>query len=226
MARNTTGSNIRLGAFVFAGALFLVVMLYLVGRQENLFSSTFVLKARFPNVQGLQSGNNVRYSGIKVGTVKSVDIINDTTIEVVMRIEQKMQPYLHRNILAGVGTEGFIGNKVLNLSPGHGSAPPVEPGDIIASKRSVDADEMIETLEQTNRDVGVAAAHLRQTIAKLNTSTALWQLLNDQTLPANINASAANIRLATVKTRDMMNDLDQLVAGIREGRGSLGAMIT
>ena len=77
-------NNIKLGIFIIAGLFILVVSLYLIGKNQHFFGSNFVLKARFHNVEGLMPGNNVRFSGIQCGTVKDIEIINDTTIEVTM----------------------------------------------------------------------------------------------------------------------------------------------
>lgn len=70
-----TFHNVKLGAFVLSGLLFLVLLLYMIGKNEYLFGSTFELKATFSNVQGLAAGNNVRFAGIESGTVSKIDII-------------------------------------------------------------------------------------------------------------------------------------------------------
>ena len=72
---------VKLGVFVLAGLLFLVALLYLIGRNKNMFGSTYLLKSRFNNVQGLSEGSNVRYAGIQVGTVKSITILSDTAVD-------------------------------------------------------------------------------------------------------------------------------------------------
>jgi ABC-type transport system involved in resistance to organic solvents, periplasmic component len=59
-------NNVKLGAFVLSGLFLLILLLYMIGKNRNMFGSNFILKARFENVQGLKSGNNVRYAGIDV----------------------------------------------------------------------------------------------------------------------------------------------------------------
>lgn len=212
--------------FVIAGGVFLVILLYMIGRKENLFGSTFLLKARFGHVQGLMPGNNVRFSGIQVGTVKSVYILDDTTIEVVMRLETKMKKHLRKNAVASIGTEGFIGNKVVNILPSKDPAPAVDANDILASRRSVETDDMLRTLERTNADIGQVAADLKITIGRLKQSTAVWRLLNDESLPANLSASLRSIRSASLQTENMTMTLNEIVAGIQQGKGSLGQLLT
>ncbi len=219
-------NNIKLGTFVIAGLLFLILLLYMIGKNRNLFGSNYILKARFENVQGLKAGNNIRYSGIEVGTIKRVTILNDTLIEVVMLIDNKMKGIIRKNAVASIGTEGFVGNKVLNISPGKQSAIAAEEDDILSTKKAIDTDEMLRTLDKTNNDISIIAENLKTTIHNINSSDALWKTLNEKTLPDNIRLAVSNIRLAAARAANMVDDLHDLVSDVKNGKGSLGAILT
>lgn len=219
-------NNVKLGLFVSAGLLFLIIMLYMIGRDQNLFSRNLTLRARFANAAGLVAGNNVRYAGIQVGTVKKVKLVNDTTIEVVMLIEQKYQENIHKDALASIGTEGLIGNRIVSILPGKSGGPTVSDGDLIGTRKIVSTEEMMETLAVSNRNIADITAQLKSTVERINNSTALWALLNDESLPRDLAASARNIREATGKANRFVMDLQEIVEGVKEGKGSLGAIIT
>ncbi len=219
-------SNIKLGLFVMAGLLFLVILLYMIGKNRNLFGSTYLLKARFENVQGLVAGNNVRFSGIQAGTVKRLNILNDTVIELSMIIDTRFKPIIRKNAVVSIGTDGLVGNKVVNIAPAKVPAALAMPGDFLATRKSVNTDEMIQTLYNTNNDVAVIAASLKTTVQQINNSRGLWDLLNDRSIPQDIRISLANIRQATGKAGHMANDLQNLVMDIKEGKGSVGALLT
>ena len=53
-----TLNNFKLGIFVMAGLLFLIVLLYMIGKNRNMFGFNYVIKARFENVQGLKTELN------------------------------------------------------------------------------------------------------------------------------------------------------------------------
>lgn len=220
-----TLNNAKLGLFILSGLLFLVVLLYLIGKNQNLFGDTYELKARFENVQGLVPGNNVRYAGIEAGTVKSIRIVNDTTLEVTMVIEKSMNTIIRKNAVLSIGTEGIVGNKVINIIPSHEHAGLAAEGDVLVSRRSVDTDEMLQVLSQTNRDVALIAAGLKNTVERINNSKALWSLLDDQSLPANLRKSVINIRAATAKAVSMTEQLDMVIADMKEGKGSMGMLL-
>ena len=219
-------NNIRLGAFVLAGLVFLVVLLYLIGKNQNMFGSNFILKARFGNVQGLKAGNNVRYGGIDIGTVKKIDILNDTTMEVVMIIDDRMKSIIHKNALASIGTDGLVGNKVVNMLSGRGTSVVVEDGDLLLTRKQVNTDEMLETLDKTNNDISIIAAEMKSAIQRINKSEALWSLLDDKELPKNLKLSVRNIHVATIKANEMVNDLYTIVNNVKNGKGSAGMILT
>ena len=142
--------NFRLGAFVLAGTVLLVAALYFIGSKQNLFGSTFRITAKFYNVNGLQKGNNVRFAGINVGTVERVEIISDSTVNVVMLIEERVREYIKKNALASVGTEGLMGNKLVNINSSEDNSEPVKEGDILNTIKPIEMDDMARTLNVTN----------------------------------------------------------------------------
>ncbi|HJS53524.1 MAG TPA: MlaD family protein [Chitinophagaceae bacterium] len=223
---NRKFNNIRLGVFVLAGLLFLILLLYMIGKKRNMFGSNFLLKARFENVQGLRAGNNVRYSGIEVGTVKRVQIINDTVIEVDMIIDNKVKGIIRRNAVVSIGTDGFVGNKIVNIIPVKQAAAMAGDNDLLPSKKPVDTDEMIRTLYKTNNDISIISGELKNTVSRINNSTALWDLLNDKGLPKNLKASALNIRLATSRANEFVADLNEIIIDVKNGKGSVGALLS
>lgn len=219
-------SNVKLGTFVLGGLLFLVLLLYMIGKNKSLFGSTYVLKARFENVQGLVAGNNVRFSGIQAGTVKRVRIQSDTVIEITMIIDTKMKTIIRKNAIVSIGTDGLVGNKVVNIVPSGKPASLAVENDILASRKSVNTDEMLQTLYNTNNDIAVIASDLKTTVQQINNSSALWSLLNDKTIPQDFRISLANIRQATTKAGSMADNLHTIVMDVKKGKGSVGTILT
>ena len=218
-------NNVKLGAFVLGGLLFLVLLLYMIGRNQNLFGDTYELKARFENIQGLVTGNNVRFSGIQAGTVKKIKILNDTVIEVTMVMEKRMLSIIRKNAVVSIGTEGLVGNKVVNIVPAKTRAALAVEDDILVSKKAVSTDEMLQTLYNTNNDVAAIASSLKVTVQRINSSSALWNLLNDESIPRYLKISLSTIRLATARAGSMVNNLDAIVGDIKNGKGSLGEIL-
>lgn len=217
-------NHIKLGIFVSAGLLFLILLLYMIGKNQNLFGSTFVLKTRFDDVHGLVPGNGVRFSGINAGSVKSIAVLDDGTLEVTMLIRTKMKKYIHKNAQANLGTDGLMGNKLINISPVQSVAPVVEEGDVLANRKSVDTESMLTVLDQTNRDIATVASGLKTAIQRINASTALWDILNDKSIPNNLRKSLNNARKATDGANLLVHDVSLMVADVKSGQGSVGRL--
>ena len=227
MPARPASNYVRLGLFVAAGMACLLATLYLVGRQQNLFSKSLTVQADFRNVSGLLTGNNVRLGGIAVGTVKKIQIINDTTVRVLLSLNQDVRPFVRQNAVAVVGTDGLVGNTIINLSPGPGpAAPPVNPGDVLHTRTPVGIDAMLSTLDVSNKNLVGITRDLREITGKLNGSKALWELLNDQTLATSVHQSLRNVGAATRQLRDASQDVQALTKGIRQGRGPIGYLLT
>jgi len=219
-------NNVKLGFFVLAGLLIMIFSLYMIGKDTNMFGSNYTLKVRFENVHGLTSGNNVRYSGIQVGTVKRVKILSDTLIEVSMLIDTKMKQYIHKNDIVSMSTDGLMGNRILNITPAKDGSPLAENGDLLITKKSVSTEEMLETLDKTNKNIRDISQELKLTVLKINNSSALWKLLTEETLPDNLRASSFSIRKAAANADGMVQDLHTIINDLRAGKGSLGSILT
>jgi phospholipid/cholesterol/gamma-HCH transport system substrate-binding protein len=222
---NNKINNLKSGIFVLAGLVFLIMLLFLIGRNKNLFGNNYRLKARFEHVQGLVVGNNVRYSGIQIGTVSNIRIINDTVIEITMLIDKKMKPIIKQNAIAGIGTDGLVGNKVINIQPGKSGAPAANEDDTIDTRKVVDTDDMIQTLAKTNEDIAEIAMNLKKTIQNINNSNALWSLLNDQTIPDAVKMAASNLKSATEKASSLAGKLESVITAVQHGEGSVGKLL-
>ena len=63
METHTPKFKFRLGLFIAGGLMLFVVLIFIIGRQKNLFNPVFKLNTTFYNVSGLEVGNNIRFSG-------------------------------------------------------------------------------------------------------------------------------------------------------------------
>lgn len=217
--------NVKLGIFVLVGLIMLIFALYMVGKDTNLFSKNYILKVQFDNAKGLMIGNNVRYAGIQVGTVKKINFLNDTTIEVVMLIDEKMKSYIHKKDEVSIGTDGLVGNKILNITHGEDRTALAENDDILVTKKNIDTDEMLEVLNKTNVNIALISEDLKMTVQRLNNSTAFWEILNDKTMPTNLKKTLVNVRNATDKADNLVAELQTVVSDIKNGKGSIGGIL-
>lgn len=207
--KQTNTQKFYLGLFIFMCTLILIVALYFIGNRQNLFGKTFKISAIFNNVNGLQLGNNVRYSGINVGTVKSIEMINDTTICVAMIIENKFLNHLKNNAIAAIGSDGLVGSMVVNIVPSNQLAPNIVPGDTIKSYSKISTSNMLETLNTTNENAAILTADLLKITTAINQEKGtLGLLIKNPTLANNLQQTINNLKTAS-------SDVSQTVKNIK-----------
>src|SRR5258708_16157938 len=113
----TTGKKIKIGAFTFTGLLVLVLAIFLIGNKQNIFNSTFNVYGIFKNVNGLQVGNNVRFAGINIGVVQTINIVTDSSARVDLTINNKVKKFIKKDSKLSIGSDGLMGDKLLIISP-------------------------------------------------------------------------------------------------------------
>src|ERR1035437_420209 len=118
METHTDKFKVRLGLFVLGGLTLFVLAIFIIGKQKNLFNPVFTLRATFSNVSGLRVGNNIRFSGINVGTVDNIVIINDSTVRVDMSVKIEVKRFIKTDSEVAIGSEGLIGDRLLIITQG------------------------------------------------------------------------------------------------------------
>lgn len=205
----TTKEKMRLGIFVLVGTIFLVVGAYLIGNNQDMFTRTFSISTVFNNVNGLRLGNNVRFSGINVGIVKSIEMENDTVIRVKMAIEEKMRKHITTDAVASIGSDGLVGNMIVNILPGNTSGEAVQEGDQIVSYSRIGADDMLSTLNVTNQNAALLTADLLQVTQALTQGKGtLGRLLNDTIMAADLQKMIRNLKQASDGANRTIADLN------------------
>ncbi|MGZ4035782.1 MAG: MlaD family protein [Bacteroidia bacterium] len=216
----------KLGAFVLIATTFLILGLYYIGSKKNIFHSTIKVSSDFNNVGGLMPGNNVRFNGINVGTVTKVYAVADTSIKVEYTIDESETPYITKNAIAVIGTDGLLGNKLINISPGKGSSEPVQEGNVLKTLNSIQMDNALRTLTITNENLKVITDNLKDVSEKFNNNNSLWHLLTDSTLAENVRNAIVRFKVTGNNTAVITGDLSMIVHDIKSGKGSVGALLT
>lgn len=221
----TASQKIRLGLFVIIGLSLFVLTIYFIGSKQQMFGKTESLTAVFDNVSGLQLGNNVRYSGINVGTVRGIEIVNDSTINVEMEIDRTVFPHIKKNAIATIGSDGLVGSVIINIIPGKGNALPLQPGDFIKSNNRIRTDDMLSTLNVTNKNAAQLTADLLKITNDINNGKGtIAVLLRDSAMANDLKATISNLKITSEKTSKTMDNLNRQVAGLDHKNNVIGVL--
>ncbi|AUC76129.1 MlaD family protein [Olleya sp. Bg11-27] len=225
--KHTNNQKLRLGVFVILGALIFIVAIYFIGERKNLFETTFTIHSDFKNVNGLMLGNNVRYSGINVGTVKAIEMFNDSTIQVSMAIDQKMITHLKQDAIATIGSDGLVGNMIVNIIPGAGNAAVITSGDHIKSYSKIGTDEMLNTLNTTNENAALLTSKLLNiTDAITKGKGTLGMLINDTIAANNLKQTIQYLKLTSLEANKTMTKINSIIGAVDLKNSAAGVLLT
>ncbi len=202
---NTYKRSIIVGIFIFLGIVILVATVLTLGGQKKVFQSSITLKALFDDVEGLQIGNNIWFSGVKIGTVKKIAFYGTSQVEVDINIQESSQEYIRKDAKAKISSDGIIGNRIVVIFGGTDKSPQVEEGDVLRVDKAVTTDEMMNTLQSNNKnlvqiteDFKVISKRLTEgkgTIGKLLTDESLFTEM--ETIMGTLSQAAANTEKVT-----------------------------
>lgn len=223
--KQTTSQKIRLGLFVIIGLLIFIVAVYFIGDKQKMFGKTNHLKSVFNNVNGLQIGNNVRYSGVNSGTVRGINMINDSVIEVDMIIDKTLFGHIKKDAVAIIGSDGLVGSMIINIIPGKGAASPVEPGDEIKSLNRIRTDEILNTLGITNKN----AAHLTKDLLEITSEITegkgtVGLLIRDSLMARNLKETMLYLKITGKGTAESVTKLNNLIGSLDNKNNVIGVL--
>jgi len=213
--KKSASQKIKLGVFVILGSILLITALYFIGNRQNLFGSNLRLNAEFTNVNGLQLGNNVRYSGINAGTVSGIEMVGDSEIIVEMLIQDKIGNRIKKNAVATIGSDGLVGSMIVNIIPREGTFPHVISGDTIDSYSKIGADDMLTTLNVTNENAALLTSDLLKiTTQVLEGKGTIGMLINDSIMAQDLKQTVFQLKQASTKASMAISGLKDIVSSI------------
>ncbi|QBZ98516.1 MlaD family protein [Flavobacterium sangjuense] len=193
-----TGYIWKLGMFVIIGVLLFIIGIYFIGKNRNLFGETFQLKANFSTVSGLKVGNNVRFSGINIGSVKAIEFVSDTSVVVIVVIKEEVRKYIKTDAMASIGSDGLMGDKVLTISPGTKSKVIVKNNATIASTKAIEMEDIMKSVKVSVDNAQIITYELAEFTSKMNNKNSmLSKLVNDDKMGKSLDATLNNMQNAT-----------------------------
>ncbi len=224
---STEKRSIKVGLFVVIGVIIFVAGVLTIGSMKKLFGSTITVKTIFNDVNGLKSGNNIWYSGVKIGTVKSIRFLSNTNVEVLLNIEEKSQEFIRKNANAKVSTDGLIGNKIIVIYGGTQKVASIEDGDELHVEKIESTEEMLSVLSENNKNLlGITAAF--KTISKniLEGKGTVGMLLNDDRLYNDVDQTLSTLKKAASNAQVLTNSLSTFSAKLNEKGGLANDLVS
>jgi phospholipid/cholesterol/gamma-HCH transport system substrate-binding protein len=215
--RNDNKKSVIVGIFVMIGIAILVAGILTLGGQQKKFVKSVRLKAIFEDVAGLQTGNNVWFSGVKIGTVRRINFYGDSQVEIEMSVEEKSIEYIRKDSKATISSDGLIGNKIIVIYGGTTQAPVVEDGDRLISVMPLDTDKMMETLQENNQNLVSITNDLKSLTGRISEGKGIvGTVLTDTLLGENFKIIMENLGRTAANSNKMVAELNKFASGLNK----------
>ena len=212
---------IIVGLFIALGLILFIVGVLTFGSQQKSFSNGVHIKAVFTDVNGLMKGNNVWFSGVKVGTVSSIKFAGVSEVVVSMNIDKTAKQYIHQNAGVRVSAEGFIGNKIVVIEGGSPNAPAIEDGDELHAEALLSTDDIMKTLQKNNVNLLSITTDFKQLSRQIvQGKGTVGELMADSVLAMRFRTIVQNLQNTTVSTARMAGQLNLYTAKLNR-KGTL-----
>jgi phospholipid/cholesterol/gamma-HCH transport system substrate-binding protein len=213
MSTESNKRSVIVGIFVLLGIVIFIAGVFVLGGQQKRFTRSIKLMAVFKDVGGLKVGNNVWFSGVKIGTVKRISFYGNAQVEVDMNIEQSSQQYIRKDANASIGSDGLIGNKIVVIAGGTTSHPEVEDGDRIKTAEALSSDQILATLQENNNNLLRVTNDFKELVGNLKRGKGtVGAVLTDSMVAENFKRAMRNLERASDNTVKVTGSVSQFAA--------------
>jgi len=209
--------SVVVGLFVVFGLAILVSGVLLLGNLNKKLQDRTKIVAYIDDVSGLQKGNYIWFYGVRVGTVNHVRLRGAEGVEVVMDIDAKVTQFIHRDAKVKLGTDGFIGNRILIIYDGTPTEPTVEEGDTLKFEKTLSTEDLISTLQANNENLKAITGDFKIISKKLAEGEGtVGKLLNDDSFYEKINSAASSLQSVSAKAQQLISSLNEYSQGLKK----------
>jgi len=218
---------VLVGLFVFIGLAFLIAGIFMVGNLHETFKKKMKIVAFFDDVSRLQTGNNVWFSGVKIGTVSSLSFYGKSQVQVIIKIEVKVKEYIRKDSKVKIGTDGLIGNKILVIYGGSSKSKEVEEGDTLNVGKTVSTEDMTNTLQANNKNLLAITGDLKTISKKLAEGEGtIGKLIVDDALYNNLNTATISLQGASAKAAQLVSSLNAFTSKLNAKGALVNQLVT
>lgn len=218
---------VMVGIFIFLALMILVIGILTLGGQQNRFGDNIRLLAVFDNTSGLKRGNNVWFSGVKVGTVKDIRFFGKSQVEVSMLIDADAQKYIRKDAKVRLGSESMIGNKIVEIMDGSPDVPAVEDQDRLLVEKTIDTDDILVTFQENNKNLVSITDNLKTLSNQLVSGQGtIGAVLTDTMMADNFRSIVASLQQASATTVKASAALSEFTSRLNNKNGLVNDLLT
>lgn len=219
--------SLIVGLFTLLGLIILVVGILVLGSQQNKFSKNLTVKTYFNDVKGLKVGNNVWFSGVKVGIIKEIAFESIDKVRVIMTIQEKDAQFIRKDAVATLGSDGLIGNSIISLAGGSTQYPAIENDDVLISGPSGGMEQMIGLLKDNGDNLSIITKNFAVLSQHMvDGKGTVGALFTDEKIANDLKSSVASLSAVMTEANHAVGNLTALTTKLNREEGLIHDLTT
>lgn len=207
-------SQLKVGIVVVVASITLGTLIILMN-SGGIFTHKIEVISYFPDASGLAEGAPVRLSGVDIGNVKKIRVVQGrplTPVEVVMKVNTKYGFFLRKDSQTILSTAGVLGQTYINIDSSTAKGPPAQDGDVLNSKEQPGYDDVVRAANSSLQNMDILLKRLDRIVSYVESGQgSVGKLIYD---PSLYN-----------QAKNTINQVQTLVNDVTAGNGSLGKLI-
>lgn len=232
MRKKDQKNLIKVGLFITALTVVLMVIVVSIGKETNLFSPKVSIRALVPNVSNLKTGSFVELKGIRIGTVTGINIVSEDEVEILMTILEDSLKWIKKDSKVAISTAGLVGDKYVEVFNGSKDAKTFNPQkDVLISDEVTD----FKTIVSKGESIAEVTERILTKLDTILTKMGDGQVIVDSM--KSLNKASANLETVTgelkeAKMGEMVKSvkrtsasLDRILTRVEKGPGTINSLI-
>lgn len=196
------------GVFILGALLIFIVLVFTLGGEKKSFSKKFPLKVVFTDISGLKEGNNIWFSGVRVGIVKNIHLKRASEVEVILSIEEKVHSFIHKDATVKISSEGLLGNKLVILYGGDSTLPIIGENEYLTAQVISPDDDIMVLLKATGKNLLDISQNIKGISKKIDDGEGtLGKLINDPSVLNALQASLSNFQTVSLASKKVVDNI-------------------
>jgi phospholipid/cholesterol/gamma-HCH transport system substrate-binding protein len=218
------------GVFISILLFIVMVTVFMLNKENPLFSSMITIKTQVKSAQNLKDGAGVQLKGIKVGSVKSIDFKDHENLEISLTVNQKYQEWIKADSEIRFQTQGVLGDKFLEITGGTAEAKVILDGESLTTIEGSQFEHIITKSEDLMVVAGSILTKFDKILTKVEDNRLDKILINLEQLSNNTNQVMSklndkNLNQSITNLKNSSDSLSRITNRIEDGPGTLHALI-
>jgi phospholipid/cholesterol/gamma-HCH transport system substrate-binding protein len=227
MEKRKNKNALIVGVFILIAILIFVVLIFTLGGEKKSFTKKFPVKVVFTDINGLKEGNNIWFSGVRVGTVKNIHLRGASEVEVTLNIEEKVRSFIHKDATVKVSSEGLLGNKLVILYGGSPASPLIENNDYVTAQIISPNDDIMVLLKAAGKNLLEISGNINEVSKKINTGEGtLGKLINDPSALNTLQASLSNFKTVSATSKKVVDNIEGFAERMNKESSSINKILS